>query len=153
MSASISIRPFMVAFLRKYFGKLYIPIIWTICAVIGCCLPGSMIPNEQGFKIPNFDKLVHVTMFGGFVFLWNLYLTNRSLALPRLLGLFFFFYMLGNIFGISMEIVQLYWIPGRDYDTYDIIADMFGAGIGYGVSGQMFIPVLVKEGATKNKPL
>jgi hypothetical protein len=143
----------MVAFLRKYFGNLYTPLIWTICVMIGCCLPGSMIPNEQAFKIPNFDKLVHVTMFGGFVFLWNLYLTNRSLALPRLLGLFFLFYMLGNIFGISMEIVQKYWIPGRDYDTYDIIADMFGAGIGFGVSGQMFIPVLVKEGATKNKPL
>ena len=141
----------MVAFLRKYFGNLYIPLIWTICVVIGCCLPGSMIPNEQGFKIPQFDKLVHVTMFGGFVFLWNLYLTNRSLALPRLLGLFFLFYMLSNIFGISMEIVQKYWIPGRDYDTYDIIADMFGAGIGFGVSGQMFIPVLVKERAGYKK--
>jgi hypothetical protein len=141
----------MVAFLRKYFGKLYIPLIWTICVVIGCCLPGSMIPNERGFKIPQFDKLVHVTMFGGFVFLWNLYLTNRSLALPRLLGFFFLFYMLGNFFGISMEIVQKYWIPWRDYDTYDIIADMFGAGIGYGLSGMIFIPSLV-EGA-KNKPL
>jgi VanZ family protein len=94
---------------------------------------------------------VHLTMFGGFVFLWNLYLTNKSLTLPRLLGLFFLFYMLSNFFGISMEIVQKYWIPGRDYDPYDIIADMFGAGIGFGVSGMLFIPSLVKE--AKNKPL
>jgi len=73
------------------------------------------------------------------------------LALPRLLLWFFVFYMLSNFFGIAMEIVQKYWIPGRDYDTYDIIADMFGAGIGYGVSGLMFIPSLVN--GVKNKPL
>ena len=135
----------MVAFLRKYFGHLYIPLIWTLLVLIACCLPGSMVPNEQGFKIPNFDKLVHLAMFGGFVFLWNLYLTKRSLALPRLLRLFFLFYMLSNFFGISMEIVQKYWIPGRDYDTYDIIADMFGAGIGYGLSEMLLIPVVMKD--------
>jgi hypothetical protein len=131
----------LISFLRKHFGKLYIPVTWTILVIVGCCLPGSMVPDERGFKIPNFDKFVHLAMFGGFVFLWNLYLTNRPIPLPKLLRLFFLFYMLSNLLGISMEIVQKYWIPGRDYDTYDIIADMFGAGIGYGLSEMFLIPL------------
>jgi VanZ family protein len=39
-----------------------------------------------------------------------------------------------------MEYVQKYWIPGRDYDLADIIADMFGAGIGYGLSNLLLLP-------------
>ncbi len=140
----------MVSFLRKHFGRLYIPLIWTALVIIGCCLPGSLVPNEKGFAIPNFDKLIHMTMFGGFVFLWNLHLANRSLALPRLLRVFFVFYMLGNIFGISTELAQKYWIPGRDYDTYDIISDMFGAGIGYGLSEMLLIPLVIKKPVVKS---
>jgi len=35
--------------------------------------------------------------------------------------------------------VQKYFIPFRDFDTEDIIADMIGAGLGYGVSNVLFI--------------
>jgi VanZ family protein len=48
--------------------------------------------------------------------------------------------MLSNGLGISMEFVQKYWIPGRDYDLGDIIADMFGAGLGYGISNLLLLP-------------
>jgi VanZ family protein len=27
----------------------------------------------------------------------------------------------------------LYWIPGRDFDVVDMLADVLGAGIGYGL--------------------
>jgi VanZ family protein len=47
--------------------------------------------------------------------------------------------MLGNALGIGMEFVQKYWIPFRDFDTEDIIADMIGAGLAYGVSNIYFL--------------
>ncbi|WP_431213194.1 hypothetical protein ACQ86N_47585 [Puia sp. P3] len=58
----------MIPFLRKYFGKLIAPLLWTILIAVACCLPGKMLPSESGFKIPEFDKLVHAGMFGGFIF-------------------------------------------------------------------------------------
>jgi VanZ family protein len=61
-----------------------------------------------------------------------------------LLTRFFLWYALGNIFGIATEYIQKYWIPGRDYDQADIIADMIGAGLAYGLSNIWLI---------KNKPL
>lgn len=93
-----------------------------------------MLPSESHFKIPQFDKLVHICFFGGFVFLWNLYEARRATATDKLLRLFFLFYVLGNLYGIGIEYAQLYWIPGRDFDLADMIADMIGAGLAYGVS-------------------
>jgi len=129
----------MIPFLRKYLASLYIPIVWTLIIAILMCLPGRVIPSEQNFKIPNFDKLVHTGLFGGFVFLWGLYRSNRPSTQIALLRNFFIFYAIANIYGISMEYVQKYWIPGRDYDLADIIADMIGAGIGYGLCNLMLL--------------
>ncbi len=135
----------MILFLKKYFGAFYIPLIWTLIVATLCFLPGSMIPKETGFTIPQFDKLVHMGMFGGFVFLWNLWLSNRIAELPKLLRYFFLIYLLGCAYGIGSEFVQKYWIPGRDYDNADIIADLVGAGLAYGLSHLLYVRPEVKR--------
>lgn len=129
----------MITFLKKYLGNIYIPVIWTLIIGILCCLPGTMLPNEQNFEVPNFDKLVHMGFFGGFVFSWNLYLCKRPLPLAKMLLTFFFVYVLGNMYGIGMEYVQKYYIPMRDFSLGDIIADMGGAGLGYGLSNLLLL--------------
>jgi VanZ family protein len=130
----------MIPFLRKYLGAPFFPIAWTIIIGILCCLPGSMIPNEGGFSIPQFDKLVHMGMFGGFAFLWALFLSNRISDTRRLLRLFFLLFVLANAYGIGMELIQKCCVPMRDYDEADIIADMVGAGLGYGLSNIFLLP-------------
>jgi VanZ family protein len=124
----------MITFLKRQFSLLYVPLLWTCIVGIGVFLPGPMIPSEANFAIPQFDKFVHITLFGGFVFLWNLYESGRTREHGRLMKLFFLWYFLGNIYGIGSEYIQKYWIPGRDYDQADIIADMIGAGLAYGLS-------------------
>jgi VanZ family protein len=119
---------------------LVFPIAWSVVIAILCCLPGSMLPNEGGFQIPQFDKLVHMGMFGGFSFLWSLYASRKITDTGRLLRLFFLFFVLANAYGIGMELVQKCCIPLRDYDEADIIADMVGAGIAYGLSNLFLLP-------------
>jgi VanZ family protein len=123
----------MISFLKKYFSSLVFPVIWTLIIIILLSLPGRMLPSETGFRIPNLDKLVHMGLFGGFVFLWALYTTKRTADHHTLLRAFFVYYIIANFFGYGMELVQKYWIPGRDYDLADVIADMAGAGIAYGI--------------------
>ncbi|HEX9509907.1 MAG TPA: VanZ family protein [Puia sp.] len=125
--------------MRKYFGNIYSPIVWTLIIGILLALPGSMLPNETHFSIPQFDKIVHISLFGGFVFLWNLYLSTRPIPASRLLRLFFFIFLLAEAYGIGMEYVQKYYIPGRDFDEADIIADIIGAGIAYGISNIILV--------------
>jgi len=124
----------MIPFLRKYFANIFWPIVWTLIIGILLAMPGSMLPNETHFTIPQFDKIVHIGLFGGFVFLWNLYLSSRSISFSRLLRLFFLIFLLAEGYGIGMEFVQKYYIPGRDFDEADIIADIIGAGLAYGIS-------------------
>jgi VanZ family protein len=131
----------MINHLKKYLGKIYSPIAWTFIVILLLSLPGTMLPNESRFSIPQFDKFVHITLFGGFVLLWNFYLRTRRLSAKKLLRWFFLIFMLGNALGIGMEFVQKYWIPFRDFDTADIIADMIGAAIAYGISNIFMVNV------------
>jgi len=130
----------MIPFLRKYAGALFIPVLWTFIIAFLCFMPGSLIPNEGGFSIPNFDKMVHAGMFGGFVFLWSLYLSNKIADVSRLLRLFFLVFVIANAYGIGSEFVQKCCIPLRDFDLADIIADMIGTGIAYGLSNIFLLP-------------
>ena len=137
----------MIPFLKKYLSALYIPISWTLIIAVLMCIPGRMLPSETGFKIPNFDKLVHMGLFGGFVFLWGLYLARRTSAYEVLLRGFFIFYVISNFYGYSMELMQRCCVIGRDYDLADIIADMIGAGLGYGLCNLLLLlPAKNKNG-------
>jgi len=102
--------------------------------IILLSLPGSMLPSESHFKIPQFDKIVHIGLFGGFVFLWGVYINSKKFPLQKTLILFFYIFCIGSALGIIMEYVQKYFIPLRDFDLADIIADIIGAGIAYGIS-------------------
>ena len=129
----------MKQLITKYLGNIYFPIVWTLFVAFLLCIPGTMLPSESHFFFSNFDKLVHICLFGGFVLFWDLYLSKRNTSSSRLLRLYFLVFILGNVFGIGMEFMQKYYIPFRDFDTEDIIADMIGTGLGYGVSNIYFI--------------
>jgi VanZ family protein len=79
-------------------------------------------------------------MFGGFVFLWCLWLSKRQIPQERLLRLFFTVFVIAVIYGIGSEYVQKYFIPGRDFDEADIIFDMIGASLAYGISNMALVP-------------
>jgi VanZ family protein len=98
------------------------------------CIPGNMIPQEQKFFVPDFDKLVHAGLFGILVWLWCLYYHRNLLAGKKMARNFFYVFLASALYGFLTEILQKYVIPMRDYDNVDIIADLLGAAIGYGIS-------------------
>jgi VanZ family protein len=104
---------------------------WTILIFILMAIPGKMLPSEGTTYIPNLDKLVHVTLFGGFVYLWCSYYAAKKDKKNNLNKRFIAFLILACLYGIATELMQKYFIPNRDYDIYDIAADATGAVIGY----------------------
>jgi VanZ family protein len=123
----------MISFLRKYFHHIFYPIAWSTIILILLTLPGSMLPDESSFKIPNFDKLVHISLFGGFVLLWGFYFSKKIKTQKKLLVVFFRIFVIGCLYGTSTEFIQKYFIPSRDFDIADILADIVGAAIAYGI--------------------
>jgi VanZ family protein len=120
--------------LKKYFGKLFIPLAWTITIQVLLCLPGSTLPDTSGFfAIPNLDKVVHIIIFGTLVGLWCFYF-SRKISSPQKLKLtFFIVFLLAAFNGIIIEYIQKYYIPNRTFDQGDIIADILSAAIAYGI--------------------
>jgi VanZ family protein len=104
-------------------------ILWTIVIFILLALPGNMLPNENHLAIPNLDKYVHITLFGTFVYLWTFYIAAKKENYP--LRKSFYILIIACIYGTAMEYVQKYFIPNRDYDIYDIAADVVGAVAGF----------------------
>ncbi len=94
-------------------------------------IPGSMLPQEEKTFIPNFDKLVHATLFGTFVFLWSIYYASRKEKNNQSDSRFVLIVLIACLYGYGTELMQKYIIPNRDYDIYDILADSIGALLGY----------------------
>jgi VanZ family protein len=119
--------------LKNLFGKIYIPVAWTIFIQLLLCLPGNDLPSEGLFQIPQLDKIVHVVFFGLLVGLWSVYFKHKTKDNNKLKRIFFIIFLLAAANGIIIEYIQFYFIPLRSFDQGDIIADLLSASIAYGI--------------------
>ena len=116
--------------LLQILSKRFPALLWTIFIFILLTIPGKMLPKEDLF-IPNLDKFIHVFLFGSFVFLWCMYYASKQGKDDHLKYLFIRILVIGCLYGIGLEFIQKYFIPNRDFDIYDIVADTLGAIAGF----------------------
>ena len=64
-----------------------------------------------------------------FVVLWSFYYAGKTDKETK--RKFFLIFIVACLYGTAMEYVQKYFIPFRDFDLYDILADVGGAAAGY----------------------
>ena len=102
--------------------KVFAPI-WLLFISVLFFLPGSALPEENLFNIPQFDKLVHAGFFAVLLFCWRFYFTSAAKYTWLLL-------LLAFVYGLSVEFIQRDFVPHRDFDLYDVAADMTGAAVG-----------------------
>lgn len=108
--------------------KKFIPgIIWFFVVLVLIWIPGKDLPHSEFlFKI-DFDKFVHVGIFGllALLFCWPFY--NTTIARNKKLRYFIIIALLTSAFGYATELIQKYWAEGRSYDLMDWLADSAGA--------------------------
>lgn len=105
----------------KFLKTDKILVAWIILVFIGIALPGDEIPDVN--PVVNFDKVVHMILFGGVTFLMNASLRvkgvpSRSAAIIGFIA--------GAAYAGLAEIIQLF-VPGRDCSLYDFYAGVIGA--------------------------
>jgi len=92
---------------------------WLVAPVLAGHLLALYLPGTSGAPEPRYvDKVVHAALFGVPVWL-----------LGRLIGRI---WLLGAVFAVHAvvsELVQLWWVPGRDGDVFDAAADLLGISI------------------------
>jgi hypothetical protein len=113
-------------------------IAWFLFVLILICLPGKSIPEADWLDFIDFDKLVHAGLFGGIVFLFCRPFRKALLARDERIRLFIRITLATCIWGITTELIQKYFILGRQFDLLDWAADSLGAIIAFFVSKRLF---------------
>lgn len=117
----------MLAMFRRIFSYKIFPFSFTLFTILMLCLPGSMVPGTGIFALKNLDKIVHVFLFGMNVLLWGWHFSATVSDPKRLKIILIMDVAVIVTLGIVLEYVQLYFIPNRSFDVYDILADTVGA--------------------------
>ena len=115
----------MLSFVRRISAHLYVPVGWTLLTIILLCLPGSAIPTVGMYGLKNLDKFIHFVFFGFLAMSWAINFSFRSPIQWKKWIIIFCLFSIS--LGIALEFVQLYFIPNRDFDVWDIVADSLGA--------------------------
>ena len=117
-----------------FFKYTWPALVWAGIVMILTGIPGKFIPHPGSFwESLKPDKLVHVFLFGVFIFLL-LYGFRRQFRFPRLQSLYLLIaWLIAAAFGGFTEILQHYVFVGRTGSFYDFFADLVGCAVGMGI--------------------
>ncbi len=110
----------------RFFNKPWPTVIWAAIIFILLTIPGSSIPSEGLFGLPDLDKIVHVFIFGTLVVLWSRYAIFRF-SNQKNPVIMVAIVLLSCLFGVGMEYFQKYFEPSRSFDPGDMAADAIGS--------------------------
>ena len=109
--------------------KKFIPgIAWFFLVLVLLCLPGSDLPKvDDWLNTIHFDKWVHIGLFSVLAFLFMRPFIRSSLPVTDKWHWMVRIAIATSIWGLTSEVIQKYYIPGRSFDWFDWAADSFGA--------------------------
>lgn len=113
---------------KKIPFKYFLPgIAWFFVVGILTLMPASDVPQVSWMdNIPNFDKLVHAVLFGGLSFLFALPLLKSGFSEKQKISYTLKISLAAIIWGITIEFLQKFYVPSRDFDLLDWAADVVG---------------------------
>lgn len=120
--------------LKNLLTKPWPALIWTGLIFFLLTIPTGTMESVPLLGIPNLDKLVHVILFGVFVWLWCKYLVRENKPV-----IIFFIALAAIIYGVGMEFYQDRFTT-RAFELADIFADAVGAITGAIYFGKKISP-------------
>lgn len=108
--------------------KKFIPgIAWFFLVLILVCIPGYDLPQVDNWLIEiNFDKFIHTGLFGVLAYLFMLPIVRSGLPKKEKWNYLIKITIAIIIWGITTELIQKFFIPGRSFNLSDWAADGLG---------------------------
>ncbi|MEI6947978.1 VanZ family protein [Paraflavisolibacter sp. H34] len=119
---------------------------WLLAATVLFVLPGSTLPKIRLLLGLPVDKIVHVGIFWGLLYLWSSALHIYTLRAGSLLLL------VAMAYGLLIEVVQHLFIPFRTFSGEDLVADGAGAVVGL-LCWSVYGARRARAWVEKNRPL
>lgn len=108
--------------------KFYPGIAWFFLVLILICIPGYDLPKVDNWLIEiNFDKFIHVGIFAVLAWLFMLPVVRSALPVNQKWNWIIKVTIATVIWGITTELIQKFFIPGRSFTLADWLADGLGA--------------------------
>ena len=108
--------------------KKFMPgVAWFFIVLVLTCLPGKDVPKISWLDIIYFDKWVHIGLFGGLTFLFCWPFHKSAFSEKQRLYYFIKIALAVSIWGLTIEFIQRFYIPGRSFELLDWAADSFGS--------------------------
>jgi VanZ family protein len=109
----------------------FVPVlVWSVIMFLLFGIPGKSMPELDVWAYFPFDKFAHITVFAIFTFL-------LAIALKKQYGNGKIRYhgvkialLCGVSYAVIMEVMQQIFFSGRNFDVYDIVANITGSVIG-----------------------
>ena len=103
---------------------------WAAVIMVTTLLPSSSMPSLSIWELFSFDSFAHAFLFAVLTYLMIVGL-KKQYTFPRLkhyaIRTSFF---VSSLFGISIELMQHFYIPGRQGDIIDVLSNTIGCLIG-----------------------
>ena len=103
------------------------------------CLPGKDIPQVGWLEGIHFDKMVHAGSFMVMTLLFSWPFFNSNYTPSERKNYFIKIALATSIWGLTIEFIQRFYIPGRDYELADWAADSLGSFLGFMFSIKFFL--------------
>lgn len=108
--------------------KFYPGIAWFFLVLILICIPGYDLPKVDNWLIEiNFDKFIHVGIFAVLAWLFMIPVVRSTLPVKGKRNWLIKITIASVIWGITTELIQKFFIPGRSFNLTDWAADGLGA--------------------------
>ncbi|HMU09558.1 MAG TPA: VanZ family protein [Ferruginibacter sp.] len=108
--------------------KFYPGIAWFFLVLILVCIPGYDLPKVDNWLIEiNFDKFIHVGIFAVLAWLFMIPVVKSALPVKEKWNWLIKITIASVIWGITTELIQKFFIPGRSFNLTDWAADGLGA--------------------------
>ena len=91
-------------------------------------LPGTNFAHGNNWMdtLP-IDKLVHITLFGSLALSFFVYFESTNSEFLKSIRAKAFALIFCILYGIGMEYYQKYFVPSREFEVVDMLADAIGA--------------------------
>jgi len=108
----------------------FLTITWSLIIIILCCIPGKEFPDASLFKIPHLDKIVHFTFYFVLSVVSVNYFSKQYSSQLSSSSAYFITFIYGLILGVAIEFIQHFFIPFRDGNALDGLANTTGSIFG-----------------------
>ena len=113
---------------KELLPKKFIPgIAWFFLILVAISIPGYDLPEVDQWLIEiNYDKLIHVFLFAVLAYLFMLPVVRSGLPVTEKWHWLIKITIATVIWGITTELIQKFFIPGRSFNLSDWAADGLG---------------------------